>query len=497
MEINMPWFKYSVRAILALLALLIVIIAYFAYNYQQQLMMILNVSLGVGVDTPSEQNLKQTISTAPGFGISLYASDIEGARMLQFTEAGHLLVSRPHQGEVILLEHDSGGDGTPDGQRVVIDGLNKPHGIAIYDGWLYIGEANQVGRVRIKEPDFTTYGAYEVVIANLTGDGNHAYKNITFGDDDLLYLSQGSTCNVCIEVDHRRGTIMTFDPDGHRGKLFATGLRNSVGMAWSTRDGELYATDNGRDLLGDDYPPCELNKIVKGGFYGWPFVNGFGEQDPDYGSGENRNAIDPEFGFAAHNAPLGITFVDEYHWPIVFKDAALVALHGSWNRTVPDGYRVVSLHWNGDEIEQRDFLSGFESNGNISGRPVDVAIGPDGAAYVSDDYAGAIYRVAPGKSKSIEALAEQVNVVEDRVYEPEQQADLYAQGEALYNSFSCASCHVAGLDSLNRMSLLNLGDRYNVSGVMDKIENPTAPMPAYPLDESQREALGVYLLNRE
>jgi glucose/arabinose dehydrogenase len=493
----MPWFKYSVRAILALLALLIVIVAYFAYSYQQQLMMLLNVSIGIGVDTPSEQKLKQAISTAPGFGVSIYAGNIEGARMLQFTEAGHLLVSRPHQGEVILLEHDNDGDGAPDGQRVVIGGLKKPHGIAIYDGWLYIGEVNQIGRVRIKEPDFTTYGAYEVVIGDLTGDGNHPYKNIIFGEDDRLYVSQGSTCNVCLEDDKRRATIMSFDPDGRREKMFARGLRNSVGMAWSSRDGELYATDNGRDLLGDNFPPCELNKIVEGGFYGWPYVNGFGEQDPDYGRGSDDEAIDPEFGFAAHNAPLGITFVDQDGWPAVFQHAALVALHGSWNRSVPDGYRVVSLHWNGDEIEQRDFLSGFESGGSITGRPVDIAIGPDGAAYVSDDYAGAIYRVAPGMSKSLAVDIEQIEVTEGRVYEPEKQAELFVQGETIFNTFACASCHMPGVDSSSRMSLKNLADRYNVDGVMDRIENPTAPMPAYPLDEAQREALAVYLLNRE
>jgi glucose/arabinose dehydrogenase len=336
-----------------------------------------------------------------------------------------------------------------------------------------------------------------VVIAGLTGDGNHPYKNIIFGEDDRLYLAQGSTCNVCLEDDKRRATIMSFDPDGRREKTFATGLRNSVGMAWSTRDGELYATDNGRDLLGDDFPPCELNKIVAGASYGWPYVNGFGEQDPDFGRGSSKNFVDPVFGFAAHNAPLGITFVNDGRWPSLFKDAALVALHGSWNRTIPDGYRVVSLHWNKDGIEERDFLSGFESNGNITGRPVDVAIGPDGAAYVSDDYAGAIYRVTPGKSNTLAMDTAQSQVLPDREYEPEEQAKLYAQGEVLFKAFPCASCHMDGFDSLNRMSLKNLGDRYNVGGVMDKLENPPAPMPAFPLDEAQREALAVYLLNRD
>jgi glucose/arabinose dehydrogenase len=493
----MTWFKYSIRAILALLALVIIIAAYFVFSYQQQVTVILNTMLGTGVDTPSEEILNQTISTAPGFGVSIYAGNIEGARMLQFTEAGHLLVSRPRQGEVILLGKDNDQDGAPDGQRVVIDGLNKPHGIAIYNGWLYIGEANQIGRVRINEPDFTTYGAYEVVIDDLTGDGNHPYKNIIFGEDDRLYLAQGSTCNVCLEDDKRRATIMSFDPDGRRGKVFATGLRNSVGMAWSTKDGHLYAADNGRDLLGDNFPPCELNKIIEGADYGWPYINGFGQPDPDFGGGASPASLDPVFGFAAHNAPLGMTFVNDPQWPKIFTDSALVALHGSWNRTEPDGYKVVSLHFNGSDIEQRDFLSGFETGGNIMGRPVDVTIGPDGAAYVSDDYAGAIYRIAPGESQSLAVTTGPAKVVEDRAYEPEKQAALFAQGEALFDSFACASCHMPTFDSLSRMSLKTLADRYTVSEVMDKIENPTAPMPAYPLDRSQREALAVYLLNRE
>jgi glucose/arabinose dehydrogenase len=497
MEIDMAWFKYSIKAILALFALLIIVIAYFAYSHQQQVTVIVNTILGTGVDTPSEDKLKQTISTAPGFGVSIYAGSIEGARMLQFTEAGHLLVSRPRQGEVILLGNDNNEDGLPDERRVVIDGLNKPHGIAIYDGWLYIGEANQIGRVRIKEPDFTTYGGYEVVIGDLTGDGNHPYKNIIFGEDDRLYLAQGSTCNVCLEEDKRRATIMSFDPDGRRGKVFATGLRNSVGMAWSTKDGHLYAADNGRDLLGDNFPPCELNKIVEGADYGWPYINGFGQPDPDFGGGASPASLNPVFGFAAHNAPLGMTFVNNPQWPKIFTDTALVALHGSWNRTEPDGYKVVSLHFNGSDIEQRDFLSGFETAGNVIGRPVDVTIGPDGAAYVSDDYAGAVYRVAPGNNKSLAVTAEQAKVVEGKAYDLEKQAELFAQGEALFDSFACASCHMPTFASSSRMSLKRLAERYNVSGVMDKIENPTAPMPAYPFDQVEREALAVYLLNRE
>ena len=175
-----------------------------------------------------------------------------------------------------------------------------------------------------------------------------------------------------------------------------------MGFDWRPATRELYATDNGRDLMGDDFPPCELNRIVKGGFYGWPYANGDNVPDPDM-AGKNPGgknaarlgaALAPAHAFGAHNAPLGITFVRSPEAPPPLRGAALVALHGSWNRTRKDGYKVVSLHWRPDGgIEERDFVTGFELDEDVIGRPVDVAEGPDGAFYISDDYAGSVYRV--------------------------------------------------------------------------------------------------------
>ncbi len=206
---------------------------------------------------------------------------------------------------------------------------------------------------------------------------------------------------VCEEKDPRRAAILRYRPDGTGEEIYATGLRNAVGFDWRPGSGELYATDNGRDLLGDDFPPCELNRIVKGGFYGWPYANGDRVKDPDYGDGQGdrvRASIPPVHAFRAHNAPLGITFVRGQGVPPAYRHAALVALHGSWNRTRKDGYKVVSLHWREKGgIEERDFAVGFEVDGNVIGRPVDVVEGPDGAFYISDDYASAVYRVAFGR----------------------------------------------------------------------------------------------------
>jgi glucose/arabinose dehydrogenase len=214
-----------------------------------------------------------------------------------------------------------------------------------------------------------------------------------------MYVSIGSSCNVCEEEDGRRAAIVRYRPDGSGEEIHATGLRNAVGFDWQPGSGDLYATDNGRDLLGDDFPPCELNRVVPGGFYGWPFAHGDNRPDPDLGAGREARiaaAIPPSHGFRAHTAPLGITFVRGPGAPAWLRGAALVALHGSWNRTRKDGYAVVSLHWRPDgRIEERDFLWGFLEDEDVIGRPVDVAEGPDGAFYVSDDYAGAVYRVAP------------------------------------------------------------------------------------------------------
>jgi glucose/arabinose dehydrogenase len=359
---------------------------------------LLNSLTGRGVATPGTEVVAARLRAAPGFRVGLYAGDIPTARWLLFTSAGHLLVARTRSGEILLLTPDRNGDERADGRRVLLTGLDRPHGLAIRDGWLYVAEKTAVGRVAFDAATGATRGSYGHVITGLTADGNHVTRTIGFGPDGMLYLSQGSTCNVCEEKDTRRATMMRFAPDGSRGEIYATGLRNSVGFDWAPWDGALYATENGRDLLGDDFPPDELNRIERGAFYGWPYVNGMNVLDPDLGRGHESllaTAKPPVHAFRAHNAPLGIVFLRSPARPAGYERAAVVALHGSWNRSVLDGYKVVSLHWREDgSIEERDFLTGFLGESGIIGRPAGVAEGPDGAVYVADDYAGAIYRVA-------------------------------------------------------------------------------------------------------
>jgi len=363
------------------------------------LRMVMNVMTGIGGPAARTTSIKQRYRVPDGFNLQLYASDLPKARFLRFTPGGDLLVSRPHLGDIMLLHRDADRDGHPDAVETLIEGLRRPLGMDFAGDWLYIAESNRIGRVPFDSVSGTLNGDYQPLIEGLTDNGNHWSKTIRIGRDDLLYLAQGSTCNICTEEDNRRATMMRFQLDGSGPETIATGLRNSVGFDWAPWSGELYATDNGRDLLGDDFPPCELNSIEQNHFYGWPYFNGDNLPDPDMGAdplAAQRQPTAPAHGFRAHNAPLGITFLAPEGLPAQYQRSALVALHGSWNRSKPDGYKVVSLHWRDNDIEERDFLTGFNRDGDISGRPVDVAQGPDGAIYISDDYAGAIYRVSYG-----------------------------------------------------------------------------------------------------
>jgi glucose/arabinose dehydrogenase len=466
--------------------------------------------LGRGIEPPAPDAVRKLLSVPDGFAVDLWATGLPNARFLRFTPAGDLLLSTPRSGRVVLLERDANGDGRTDGVRTLLEGLDRPHGLDLRNGWLYVGETGAIARVRFDAASGRTEGPVERIVSDLPAGGNHWTRTIRFGPDGWLYVSVGSSCNVCIEQDPRRAAILRFQPDGSSGEIFAAGLRNSVGFDWQPGTDALYATDNGRDLLGDDSPPCELNRIVQGGFYGWPFANGDRVPDPDLGAGyEDRIAtsIPPVHGFRAHNAPLGITFLRSEHWEAPYRGAALVALHGSWNRTRKDGYEVVSLHWRPDgQIEERPFLMGFLGDDRVIGRPVDVAEGPDGAIYVSDDYAGAVYRIRPDNAVSTSvnvsvpapAITSGIDPLTSLAIE--ERPAVLERGAALYAEHRCGRCHDpegADPDVIPvPLEPARLRSRYDLASLTEYLLAPTPPMPAFPLSPLERLDVAAYLLAR-
>jgi len=461
----------------------------------------LSMLFGVSAAPPEEDQIDARLRVPAGLSISLYADGLPAtARSLRFTERGDLLVSTPRSGGVVLLEADADGDGRANGMREVIAGLNRPYGVELRDGWLYLAETDAIGRIRFDAGTGRTEGAYERVLTGLPADGNHWTKTLRFGPDGWLYFHVGSSCNVCIEADDRRATIMRVRADGSQPEVVGTGLRNSVGFDWQPSTGHMYATDNGRDLLGDDFPPCELNRIQLGSFYGWPLANGNRVPDPDFGAGRESEiaaSTPPAHAFRAHNAPLGMTFLRGTHWPAEYRGAAIVALHGSWNRTTKDGYKVVSLHWLPDgSIEERDFAVGFEVDGDVIGRPVDVVEGPDGAIYVSDDYTNVVWRIALGAQQTPAARREAGARDPLAGIAAAEREELAGRGRSLYRQHACATCHeqAAAPPGTAVKPLAELGRRYTVPDVELLLDTPPPPMPIYPLSAADRRALAVYVL---
>jgi glucose/arabinose dehydrogenase len=437
-----------------------------------------------------------------GYGLGLFAEGVTEARGLTVTVVGDVLVSTPRDGRVLLLHADTDADGEADGQSVLLDGLARPNGLAVRDGYLYVGEEDGVGRVPFDVETGSTTGEYRRIIEGLPPGGNHWKKTIRFGVDGLLYLAVGSSCNVCIEEDSRRGAILRYTAEGEFVDIFATGLRNSGGFDWSPATGTLYATDNGRDLLGDEFPPCELNEVVAGGFYGWPFVNGRNVPDPDFGDVQSavmEAAIPPVHEFQPHNAPLGIVFFRHDRHPPEYRGAAAVALHGSWNRSEKDGYKVVSLHFASDgSIEERDFLTGFLVNDEAIGRPADVAEGPDGSVYVSDDLGGAVYRIrfntVTDKTLTV-STPRPSSGYDSRVIGAEERQNALAIGSSILADKDCLVCHArADEQADDRFVLRDLRTKYTVDELSAFLVSPRQPMPPYEADRESRRALAIFLL---
>jgi glucose/arabinose dehydrogenase len=331
-----------------------------------------------------------------GFHGAVFA-EADAARMMTFSPSGVLLVSETDEGKVVALP-DSRHAGRAERSVVVLSGLREPHGLGFYQGRLFVAENDKVRRY--DWDDVNLRASNPKLVADLPGRGGHATRTLLF-HQDKMYVSAGSSCNVCIEKDSRRAAVMEFNPDGSAMKIFAKGLRNAVGMAVNPKTDTVWVTVNGRDWLGDNLPPDVINDLGQtGGDFGWPYC--YGDQVPDSNftkAGDDRckNTVRPKVQMQAHSAPLGLAFYEGTAFPSEYRNNIFVALHGSWNRSVPTGDKVVRVKL--DEKGQpvgtaQDFITGWQdASGRRSGRPVGIVFGPDGAMYVSDDAAGTIYRI--------------------------------------------------------------------------------------------------------
>lgn len=340
------------------------------------------------------------IKLPPGFSIDYYAENVEGARSMVLSPDGTLFVGSRDTGKVYAVL-DRNKDSKADDVLVLAEGLDMPNGVALRNGSLYVAEVSRVIRYDDIEKRLENPPDPVVVNENFPSDRAHGWKYIKFGPDGKLYVPVGMPCNVCNKEgeDERYGTIMRMEADGSQLEIFAKGIRNTVGFAWNPKTGELWFTDNGRDWLGDDMPPDELNRAPeKGMHFGFPFCHGDDIPDPELGGLRNCSEFTaPEIKLGPHVAALGMTFYTGTMFPEEYRNQIFIAEHGSWNRKIPIGYRVslVKLE-NGKAVTYESFADGWLQGLAAWGRPVDVLVMPDGALLVSDDKNNAIYRISYG-----------------------------------------------------------------------------------------------------
>ncbi len=343
---------------------------------------------------PAAEPRTADIKLPPGFAIEVYAANVPGARSMTLGTKGTLFVGTRDEGKVYALVARGGK------QKVevltIASGLKLPNGVAFRNGALYVAEVSRILRFDNIEEHLENPPRPVVVNASFPTKTHHGWKFIRFGPDGSLYLQVGAPCNVCEEKDPRFASIMRMTPDGNSLEIFARGVRNSVGFDWHPATRELWFTDNGRDWMGDDLPPDELNRATaKGLHFGFPHWHGKETADPRYGKGRRKGEfVPPEVEIPAHSAPLGMRFYNGAMFPAGYRNQIFIAEHGSWNRSTPAGYRIslVRLREN-RAVSYEAFATGWLRDGAAWGRPVDLQVMPDGSLLVSDDKVGAIYRI--------------------------------------------------------------------------------------------------------
>ena len=365
-------------------------------------------SVGNGANRTIKSN-EAPLHVPEGFRVNLFAGDLDHVRWMTVADNGDVLLAEPQLGKITLLR-DSDGDGQADLREVFLRGLNRPHGLAIHQGYLYIGEPTRIVRVPYRPGDLKPTGKKEVFggSGSLGSGGGHWTRNIVFAPDGKsFYVSVGSRDNVGVEAEPR-ATVQRFNMEGGAAggggqTTVAAGLRNPVGIDIHPDTGELYVVVNERDGLGDGLVPDYLTRVRKGEFFGWPYAYIGPNPDPDYGDREPdliASTVVPDVLFQSHSAPLGFVFYDGSMFPEAFRGDAFVALHGSWNASQPTGYKVVRVPFENGRPQgwYENFAVGFWSKGRsparVWGRPAGLALARDGSLLIADDVDQSIWRIS-------------------------------------------------------------------------------------------------------
>lgn len=373
---------------------------YFLYKSKGALPVVLPPAAITPEKSPGQTVNETFLTIAPNFSLRIFAAGINGARDLQFSPGGTLLVSQPPEGRVVALP-DTDNDHKADREITVVSGLNRPHGLAFYQGKLFIADETSVVRYNWNEQDLSA--TLDKKLFDLPKGDRHFTRTLAFNSQGQLFISIGSSCDVCYESHQFLAAVIISDAEGTSPRLFAKGLRNAVFITISPQTNQLWGTEMGRDFLGDNLPPDEVNIIKDGHDYGWPLCYGNRVHDTDFDKKVYIQIVPqppcgqtepPIYEIAAHSAPLGLQFVTSEKFPQDWQGDLFVAYHGSWNRSTPIGYKVVRINLaNGKATGEEDFITGFLQGNQAIARPVDLIFDNLGALYISDDKGGYIFKV--------------------------------------------------------------------------------------------------------
>lgn len=351
------------------------------------------------VTSKTDSELTQKIKLPSGFKINIFAENVQNARSLAMGTKGTIFVGSRSEGNVYAIL-DNNKDNKADKVITIAKGLNMPNGVAFKDGSLYVAEVSRILRYDNIENSLDNFPNPVVIADDFPSETHHGWKYIAFGPDGKLYIPVGAPCNICKSEDERFASITRMNKDGSQKEVFAHGVRNSVGFDWNPSNNNMWFTENGRDMLGDDIPPDELNVADKAGMhFGYPYCHAGTISDPEFGSEKQCSEFSaPGAKLGPHVAALGLKFYRGNMFPKEYQNKVFIAEHGSWNRSKPIGYRITMVDVeNNKPANYKVFAEGWLNGSSTLGRPVDILNMPDGSLLVSDDAANMIYRISYNK----------------------------------------------------------------------------------------------------